>query len=61
VPGLLLSLWLYMRAEVVERRQAVLSRLVQLRADGRLSGEVVQSYTQKLWMRVKKKAAYLPG
>lgn len=24
-------------------------------------GVVVESYTQKLWMRVKRKAAYLPG
>jgi putative transposase len=37
-----------MRAEVVERRQAVLSRLVQLRADGRLSGEVVHAAAESL-------------
>ena len=37
-----------MRAEVVERRQAVLSRLVQLRADGRLNGEVVHAAAESL-------------
>jgi len=27
----------------------------------RMSGPSSRSYTQKLWMRVKRKAAYLPG
>ena len=26
-----------------------------------VSEDIARSYTQKLWMRVKRKAAYLPG
>jgi putative transposase len=37
-----------MRAEVVERRQAVLSRLIELRADGRLHSEVVCAAAESL-------------
>jgi hypothetical protein len=37
-----------MRAEVVERRQAVLSRLIELRADGRLTGHVVCAAAESL-------------
>jgi hypothetical protein len=44
----LFSVSLYMRAEVVERRHAVLSRLIQLRADGRLNGEVVHAAAESL-------------
>jgi hypothetical protein len=44
----LFSVSLYMRAEVVERRQAVLSRLIVLRADGRLNGEVVCAAAESL-------------
>src|SRR5437764_777402 len=37
-----------MRAEVVERRQAVVSRLVALRADGRLQSQVVRAAAESL-------------
>ena len=37
-----------MRAEVVERRQAVVSRLLALRADGRLQSQVVRAAAESL-------------
>jgi hypothetical protein len=39
--------------------------IVQLRVaavfEFAIAGCLIASYTQKLWMRVKRKAAYLPG
>ena len=42
------SLWLHMRAEVVERRQAVVSRLHALRESGRLQGHAVRAAADSL-------------
>jgi hypothetical protein len=46
-------------------QQQHLERIVarHVRASGTIVEDACQtaSYTQKLWMRVKKKAAYLPG
>jgi transposase InsO family protein len=39
---------LHMRAEVVERRQAVVARLLALRADGRLESQVVRAAAESL-------------
>jgi len=44
-----------------ERFAAVIERTTSRRVIGFMSGNQQQSYTQKLWMRVKRKAAYLPG
>jgi hypothetical protein len=43
-----LSVSLYMRAKVIERRQAVVSRLLELRAAERLHSEAVRAAAESL-------------
>jgi putative transposase len=55
------SLWLHMRADVVERRQAVLSRLLALRAAGRLQSDVVSAAAASLGVGERSVWRWLAG
>ena len=52
---------LHMRAEVVERRQAVVARLLVLRAAGRLESQVVRAAAESLGVTERSGVALVGG